>query len=432
MNPHVLFWIPAAIRLALTWIGAGVLWYYYGPVVGLLAGFIVMTILVVMQLYFLSCLDIWLDNPKSDQSPGGWGAWAAIYDRLMQLHRDEEKSREDLIEWLARFRQAMALLPIGIVLADDVMFLEWCNPTAEKHLGLSEKEDKGMRIINLIRNPDFINYLVLGRYEKPLQMTLNDRKLVFQVIPFEKRQQIFITYDITEQENIAKMRRDFVANASHELRTPLTVINGFLEVAEAQPDMDKETRIAHLQLMREQGERMQRLVDSMLQLTSLESPDNPVAHEPINMHELVQSVYEEANMVSNGRHEISLDVEDGPKTMYGSEDEIRTAFWNLARNAVRYTPPGGKINLTWKGTDTGPCFVVKDTGIGIASEHIPRLTQRFYLVDKTRSRKERGSGLGLAIVRHALLRHQGELQIQSEVGVGSEFTAKFPNNVLVS
>ncbi len=432
MNPHVLFWIPAALRLALTWIGAGVLWYYYGPIVGLLAGFVVMTILVVMQLYFLSCLDIWLDNPNSNQSPGGWGAWAAIYDRLMQLHRDEEKSRQELTEWLVRFRQAMALLPVGVVIADDVMFLEWCNPTAEIHLGISEKEDKGMRIINLVRNPDFVNYLVLGRYNQPLQMTLNDRKLVLQVIPFENRRQIFITYDITEQENIAKMRRDFVANASHELRTPLTVINGFLEVAEAQPDMDKETRIAHLQLMREQGDRMQRLVDSMLQLTSLESPDNPVVHEPIHMPELLQGILDEANVVSNGRHEISLDMVAGPETIYGSEDEIRTAFWNLVRNAVRYTLPGGKIHITWKNTDTGPNFVVKDSGIGIAAEHIPRLTQRFYLVDKNRSRKERGSGLGLAIVRHALLRHKGELKIKSEVGVGSEFTAQFPNSILVS
>ena len=432
MSPHVLFWIPAAIRLTLTWIGAGVLWYYYGPVVGLLAGFVVMTILVVMQLYFLSRLDIWLDNPNSNQSPGGWGAWAAIYDRLMQLHRDEEKSREELTEWLVRFRQAMALLPIGVVIADDVMFLEWCNPTAEKHLGISEKEDKGMRITNLVRNPDFINYLVLGRYGEPLQMTLNDRKLVLQVIPFENRQQIFITYDMTEQENIAKMRRDFVANASHELRTPLTVINGFLEVAEAQPDMDKATRFAHLQLMREQGERMQRLVDSMLQLNSLESPDTPIVHEPINMPELLQGVYVQASEVSNDRHDITLDMEAGPETIYGSEDEIRTAFWNLVRNAVRYTPPGGKVNLTWKNTDAGPCFIVKDTGIGIAAEHIPRLTQRFYLVDKNRSRKERGSGLGLAIVRHALLRHKAELKIKSEVGAGSEFTAQFPNTVLVA
>ncbi|WAW09592.1 phosphate regulon sensor histidine kinase PhoR [Oxalobacter vibrioformis] len=431
MNPHVMFWIPAALRLALTWIVAGVLWYYYGPVIGLLAGFVLMTAMVFVQLYFLSRLDIWLDNPNSAESPGGWGAWAAIYDRLMQLQRDEEKSQAELTEWLVRFRQAMALLPIGVVIADDVMFLEWCNPAAEKHLGLSETEDRGMRITNLVRNPEFINYLVLGRYDKPLPMTLNDRRLVLQVIPFENRRQIFVTYDTTEQENIAKMRRDFVANASHELRTPLTVINGFLEVAEAQPDMDKDTRTAHLQLMREQGERMQRLVDSMLQLTALESPDNPVVREAVNMYELIQGVCDEANMVSNGRHDISLDMADGPETMYGSEDEIRTALWNLVRNAVRYTPPGGKVALKWENTEKGPHFVVTDTGIGIAAEHIPRLTQRFYLVDKTRSRKERGSGLGLAIVRHALMRHKGELQVKSQVGVGSEFTAQFPNSALV-
>jgi two-component system phosphate regulon sensor histidine kinase PhoR len=150
------------------------------------------------------------------------------------------------------------------------------------------------------------------------------------------------------------------------------------------------------------------------------------------MHELIQGVYDEANVVSNGRHEISLDMANGPEVLYGSDDEIRTAFWNLVRNAVRYTPPGGKIGLKWESTENGPRFIVTDTGIGIAPEHIPRLTQRFYLVDKTRSRKERGSGLGLAIVRHALLRHQAELQISSKVGVGSEFTAHFPNQSLVA
>ena len=432
MNPHVVFWIPAALRLALAWIGAFVLWHFYGPVTGLVAGFAAMTALVVMQLYFLSRLDRWLDDPKGDESPGGWGAWAEIYDRLMLRQREVEKSQAELREWLVRFRQAMSLLPIGVVITDDVLFLEWCNPTAEKHLGFSETRDKGMRITNLVRNPEFIDYLMRGRYDQPLPLTVGERKLQLQVIPFENRRQILVTYDMTETENIAKMRRDFVANASHELRTPLTVINGFLEVAEAQPEMDKDVRVAHLQLMREQGTRMQRLVDSMLQLTSLESPDNPVAREPVNMRELVQGVFEEANVVSNGRHEITVDVADGPEVMYGCEDEIRTAFWNLVRNAVRYTLPGGKIDLKWEGTENGPRFVVRDTGIGIAPEHIPRLTQRFYLVDKSRSRKERGSGLGLAIVRHALLRHRAQLHVTSELGVGSVFIAQFPNSALVA
>lgn len=432
MNPHILFWIPAALRLALTWVGAGVLWYYFGPVIGLLAGLGVMTVLVVVQLYFLCRLDIWLDDPKNAEAPEGWGAWAAVYERLTQLHRDEEKSRDELTEWLVRFRQAMSMLPVGVVIADDVLFLEWCNPMAEKHLGLSGEEDKGMRITNLVHDRAFMDYLILGRYDRPLQMTLSDRKLVLQVIPFENRRQIFITYDMTEQENIEKMRRDFVANASHELRTPLTVINGFLEVAEAQPDMDRETRLAHLQLMREQGIQMQKLLDSMLQLTRLESPENPVGHEPVQMRELVCGIYEEACAVSNGRHHIVLDSDNGPETMYGREDEIRAAFWNLARNAVRYTPPGGSISIKWENTDDGPRFTVTDTGIGIAAEHIPRLTQRFYWVDKNRSSKERGSGLGLAIVRHALLRHHAELQIHSEVGAGSTFSAQFPNSALVA
>ena len=432
MTPQTLFWIPVGLRLSFIWISTAVLWYVYGPAVGLLFGLVLMTAMAVMQLHFLSRLNVWLDNPKSDESPGGWGAWADIYDRLMLLQRDEEKSQAELTEWLARFRQAMAHLPIGVVITDDVMFIEWCNPAAERHLGLSAQNDKGMRITNLVRNPDFIDYLILGHYDEMLALTSRDRRLLLQVIPFENRRRIFVTYDNTEQENIAKMRRDFIANASHELRTPLTVINGFLEVAEEYPDMDTETRSAHLQLMREQGERMQRLVDSMLLLTSLESPDNPVAREPVEMHAIVKSVYDEGIMVSKGRHTITLEAKDGPEIIYGCDDEIRTAFWNLVRNAVRYTPPGGTIELKWENTEEGPQFSVKDTGIGIAAEHIPRLTQRFYLVDKTRSRQERGSGLGLAIVRHALLRHRAQLQIQSELGVGSVFTAQFPRGSLVA
>lgn len=430
MNPHVLFWIPAALRLALVWVGAGVLWYYFGPAVGLTLGLLVMTALVVMQLYYLSQLDIWLDNPYSEKMPDGWGAWAAIYARLYRLHRDDEKNRTEMSEWLVRFREAMNMLPDGVMIMDDILFLEWCNPVAERHLGLSLERDKGMRVTNMVRHPDFINYIVLGRYEQPLTLTLRDRKLVMRVIQFENRRQIVVTHDVTEQERIDKMRRDFIANASHELRTPLTVVNGFLEVAASQPDLDPETRQSHVALMKEQGQRMQALVEDMLVLTNLESADYPLQREMIEMQPLMEQVLQDASALSGGKHAITLTV-DGPN-IAGSVDELRTAFSNLATNAVRYTPEHGKIHICWTDSDAGPRFVVQDTGQGIAPEHIPRLTERFYRVDKSRSRQNKGTGLGLSITRHVLLRHKAKLLISSEVGKGSTFTAQFPKMATIA
>ena len=430
MNPHVLFWIPAALRLALVWVGAAVLWYFFGPAISLSLGLFVMTALVVMQLYYLSQLDIWLDDPTSEKMPDGWGAWATIYARLYRLHRDDEKNKTEMIEWLARFREAMNMLPDGVIIMNDILFLEWCNPVAEKHLGLSLERDKGMRVTNMVRHPDFINYIVLGRYEQPLTLNLKDRQLIVHVIRFENRRQIVVTQDVTELERIDKLRRDFIANASHELRTPLTVINGFLEIATSQSDLDAETRHSHLQLMKEQGQRMQALVDDMLVLTNLESGEYPLQKDMIEMPALMELVLQDASALSGGKHEISLNV-DGPDIV-GNVSELRTAFSNLATNAVRYTPEGGKIHICWKSTDAGPRFVVQDNGTGIAPEHIPRLTERFYRVDKSQSRQSKGTGLGLSIVRHVLLRHKAKLLISSEVGKGSTFTAQFPKTATIA
>ncbi|MBS1169722.1 MAG: phoR2 [Burkholderiaceae bacterium] len=429
MSPYLFFWIPAALRMILVWIGAGVIWYYFGPVIGLTLGLLTMTALVAIQLRYLYLLNVWLDFPESAKLPDGWGAWNAIFARLYRLHRDEEKSRAELSEWLTRFRQTMNMLPDGVVIMDDVLFLEWCNPVAERHLGLTLSKDKGMRVTNLIRNPEFINYLILGRYDQPLTVTLRDRRIILQIIPFENRRQIMVTHDATESDRIETMRRDFVANASHELRTPLTVINGFLEIAAMQPKLDAATRAEHLRLMREQGERMQALIEDMLVLTKLESVDFSLHPERVNMTALLEQVEQEARALSSGRHNVSLTV-NGPD-INGSSDELHTAFSNLVSNAVRYTPEGGEIRISWQFAEDGPQFVVQDTGIGIAQEHISRLTERFYRVNKGRSRETRGTGLGLSIVRHVLLRHQGSLTIESEEGKGSTFSAHFPVSVVV-
>lgn len=428
MSPQLLFWVPAALRLFLVLAGAAVVGWFFGPIAGLAVGLVCAIVLILVQLNYLYLLSGWLDRPESEKLPDGWGAWTDIFSRLYKLRRDDERNRAELSEWLARFRQAMSLLPDGVAIMDDVLFLEWCNPAAERHLGLNNVRDKGMRVTNLIRSPDFIDYIILGHYEQPLTLSLRDRKLIVQIIPFENRRQILVTHDATESERIEMMRRDFIANASHELRTPLTVINGFLEIAYSQPDLAQETRMGHLKLMIEQGQRMQNLVEDMLTLTRLESIDYPLRAEPVNVHNLLEQILQEARALSGGRHTISLSV-DGPDVQ-GSSDELRSAFSNLVSNAVRYTSEGGHIDIAWKNGETGPEFSVRDDGIGISAEHIARLTERFYRVDKSRSRETQGTGLGLAIVKHVLLRHGAALAIESEPEQGSTFTVRFHSPLL--
>ncbi len=424
MNSRMAFWIPSISRLLVIALGAGLLWLFLGAVVGLSVGVLALSALVLTQLSYLHRLNIWLDNPDSARLPDGWGAWTDVFSRLYRLRRDDEKHQAELSEWLARFRQAMSLLPDGVVLMDDLLFLEWCNPAAERHLGLQNDRDQGMRVTNLIRNPDFMDYISLGRYEQPMTLALKDRKLVVQIIPFENRRQILVTHDATEADRIEMMRRDFIANASHELRTPLTVINGFLEIALAQPNLDPQNRQSHLKLMSEQGHRMQNLVEDMLTLTRLESIDYPMRPERVAIRALLESILHEAEALSAGQHAIVMEI-DAPD-IYGSTDELRSAFGNLVSNAVRYTPSGGRINICWMLVSTCPQLIVQDSGIGIRPEHIPRLTERFYRVDKGRSRETKGTGLGLAIVKHVLLRHHANLVINSTLGEGTTFKIKFP------
>jgi two-component system phosphate regulon sensor histidine kinase PhoR len=428
MNPKLLFWVPALLRLALVFAAAGVVWWMSGPIAALALALLIVLALLVVQLNYLYQLDQWLADPQSGKLPDGWGYWTDVFARLYRIRRDDERNQAELAEWLARFRQAMQLLPEGVAIMDDVLQLEWCNPAAGTHLGLTLERDQGRRVTNLVRHPEFIDYIILGRYDQPLTLSFRGRKLEVQVIPFENRRQILVTHDATEAERVEAMRRDFIANASHELRTPLTVIVGFLEIALADPGLDAATRIAHLRLMTEQGQRMQRLIEDMLILSRLESSDYPLKRERVDLKALVEVVAEEARALSGGRHQVEVLV-DGPDVM-GSVEELRSAFGNLASNAVRYSPDGGLIRLAWQRGPDDLRFSVQDSGIGIDPQHIARLTERFYRVDKSRSRETQGTGLGLAIVKHVLLRHGGRLAIESEPGKGSTFIACLPNTSL--
>ncbi len=424
MSPAALFWIPVLIRFSLiggAGLAGGYVWNFTG---GLVVAFVVLLGLVMVQLRYMYHLSRWLDHPDEVKLKDGWGSWTEIFAKLYRLRRDDQKNRAELAEWLSRFRLAMSQLPDGVVIMDDVLFLEWCNPVAETHLRLNLDKDKGMRVTNLIRSPEFIDYIILARYDEPLTLKIGDRKLIVRLIPFEDRRQILVTHDVTEFDRLETMRRDFIANASHELRTPLTVINGFLEIANAEPHLDQLTRMQHLKLMAEQGRRMQNLVEDMLVLTRLESIDYPLRKEIVHVPTLLEQVHAEGLALSGGRHQISLDI-NGPDII-GGMDELRSAFGNLVSNAVRYTPEGGEIRIEWRVSAQGPEFSVSDSGIGIKQEHLSRLTERFYRVDKGRSRETQGTGLGLAIVKHVLARHDARLRIDSEPGKGSTFAIQFP------
>ena len=430
MNPKLLFWVPAVLRLCLVFLAALVAWWMTDVVQALAFALVAVVVALFVQLRYLHELGEWLNNPHSSRLPDGWGAWTDVFARLYRLRREDERHQAEMAEWLARFREAMQLLPEGVAIMDDVLFLEWCNEAAERHLGLTMARDKGLRVTNLVRHPEFIDYVILGRYEQPLTLSFRGRKLECRIIPFENRRQILVTHDATDTERIEAMRRDFIANASHELRTPLTVIVGFLEIAMSDPGLDVATRTSHLALMTEQAQRMQRLIGDMLTLSRLESDEFPFKRERVDVRALVESVALEATALSGGRHRIEVQI-DGPDVM-GSQEELRSAFANLASNAVRYSPEGGTIRLAWARGPDDLRFSVMDSGIGIDAIHIPRLTERFYRVDKSRSRDTQGTGLGLAIVKHVLLRHGGRLLISSVPGQGSSFTAVLPNTSLPS
>ncbi|AMO99765.1 phosphate regulon sensor kinase PhoR [Collimonas arenae] len=416
------FWVPVLLWFGLLLLVAVAIGAIYGARGGLVFFSISLSILLFLQMWSLYQIEQWMDRPVGGPRPRTWGLWRHAFDRLEDIRLEDERSRAEMAEWLARFRQTMSVLPDGVVIIDGVMHLEWCNPAAQKHLGLDLARDEGRLLTNLIRSPDFVDYMLSGRFDQPLPFMHHDRKILVQLISFESRRQILVTHDVTQSEKTDTMRRDFIANASHELRTPLTVINGFLEHA-LNSEMGEETRQRQLKLMAEQGQRMQRLVADMLTLTRLESLVQPPSSDTVRIKPLLNRLVEEARALSAGKHSISLQAQE--IDLKGNHDELESAFANLLSNAVRYTPDGGHIAVSWAMENDCATLSVIDDGIGIAAEHLDRLTERFYRVDKTRSRSTQGTGLGLAIVKHVLLRHRGRLQITSEYAKGSCFKMIF-------
>ncbi|TMG94539.1 MAG: phosphate regulon sensor histidine kinase PhoR [Betaproteobacteria bacterium] len=369
--------------------------------------------IIVWNLLQLDALTRWASGPIEVPVPEGRGAWALAYGALYHRVRLRSARQRDLRLALDRFVSGAKALPEGVVVLDATDRIEWVNPRAKAHLGLDLKHDRGAPIVNLVRHPAFVHYLAAGDFSEPvvIQSTREGAlTLSLQIVPFGVEEKLLMSRDITRLEAVA--------------RAPLTVLSGFIETL-TDVEMDERQRQRCLALMREQANGMQRLVEDLLTLSALESEQSPVNESEFAIVPLLLAVSSDAKALSGGRHEITLTIRDAA-TLLGSREELASAFGNLVSNAVRYTPEGGRIALEWRITGDGGEFTVADSGIGIASEHLPRLTERFYRVDRSRSRATGGTGLGLAIVKHVLIRHQGELIIDSEAGKGSRFTVRLP------
>lgn len=385
---------------------------------------------LVLQMGFhfrnFARLDRWSRNPVVDASLEGKGEWDNIFGRL---YRHEKSLRQKIASSeheVAMLIAATQALTDGVVLLDKQNHILFCNKTAESQLGLLWSVDNGQSILNLVRQPEFVGYIKCGDFSQPLLLRperFRDRLYAMYFIPYAGSRHLIQIKDITSADRLDQMRRDFVANVSHELRTPLTVLVGFLETMQSIA-LSEDDHQKYLAMMTAQAERMQAIVQDLLTLSVIESA-SPPEDQTIDMKALLDKLCRDAEALSAGRHTIRFAIV-GEGDLRGSEQELTGAFTNLVANAVRYTPEGGVITVQWSVSSQGAAFSVSDTGLGIEPQHLPRLTERFYRVEKGRSRDSGGTGLGLAIVKHALNRHQAQLDIKSEVGKGSCFTARFP------
>ena len=381
-----------------------------------------------VHLWQLHRVTRWADAEFEMPVPEGRGAWGLAFSALYRRTRSRNRHQRDLATTIERFRSAVEALPDGMAILDNGNRIQWANVRAQAHLGLDLAKDVGQPLQNFVRQPEVVRYLESGDFTDAVVVpSLRElgTTLSIQVVPFGVEERLLISRNITQLEAVARMRRDFIANVSHELKTPLTVVSGFLETLQ-DLELEPRQRARFLQLMAEQARSMQRLVDDLLTLSALESDQNVVAETEMDVVALLLEVSADAKALSADRHSVTLDIVD-PALLIASRDELVSAFGNLVSNAIRYTPDGGSIALRWHVDAEGRgVFSVTDSGIGIAPEHVPRLTERFYRVDRGRSRETGGTGLGLAIVKHVLLRHQAELDVMSELGSGSTFSVILP------
>ena len=395
-----------------------------GPAIGA-AGAIAVWVLIdgLRALHLMN----WLRGDLEREAPRDRGFWGEASYRIERALRQRDRAFVQEQERFGQFMSAIEASPNGVLLLDEADQIQWLNGVAATHFGLDPLRDRLQRVTNLVRSPTFVAYLQAGVFDEPVVFSTpgGDSTLSVIVSRYGEGMRLVLTQDITERERTEAMRRDFVANVSHEIRTPLTVLAGFVETISSLPLTDVE-RERVLALMTQQTSRMTTLVEDLLTLAKLEGSPRPTCDRWTPVARLFAQVDSEARGLSAGRHTLRFDLQANDE-LAGNESEWTSAVANLVSNAVRYTPSGGAITVGWVHRPDGNAEIeVKDTGPGIAREHIGRLTERFYRVDGSRSRDTGGTGLGLSIVKHVVQRHGGELDIQSELGRGSTFRIVVP------
>lgn len=409
-------------------IGIGVGYIISGWQGVFIAGNIILVWWLVRHGIQLSKLYQWLKNPKINTIPQANGIWGNIFETLLRQTKSRKKSKQRLANALTRLNRIAEAMPNGVILLDKIGRLEWFNQSASQHLHLNQQTDRDGILKNLLRLPEFHQFLTANSETQPeIQIILDNRPILISKAQMENDKLLLVTQDMSASEQLNQTRADFVANVSHELRTPLTVISGFVETLSNMPDLPREQQQEFLALMQQESQRMLSLIKDLLILSKLEHlQHDDKDKQKVDLSSLVAQIAQDAITLSHSQHELILEIE---KDIWinGVLLDLQNALSNLVFNAVRYTPEGGSIciRLQKDNEQTSAQFSVIDTGTGIAAEHIPRLTERFYRVDKGRSRETGGTGLGLAITKHALAKHGTSLKIESELGVGSTFSVLF-------
>lgn len=383
----------------------------------------------------LSRLLGWLASGHWGEEPKLPHEWGNLLEKILNLQKSLSGKARDSQARLDEFLSAIQASPIGVMLLDSQGRIEWSNQTAAEQLGIDPQRDLMQHVANLIRDPLFTSYVNTGEFQNevaiagPLGTPSKPATVAIRIHPYGKNRRLMLSRDVTAVQQAEAMRRDFVANVSHEIRTPLTVLSGFVETLQTL-ELDPDERSHYLALMATQAERMQTLVSDLLMLSKLEGSPVPSRQYSVKAGEWLSRCSSEAkglsSLMSKSGHTFSL-VIPLDFELVGNESELNSALSNLLNNAVRYTPPGGLITAGLRMLKSGDAEVwVSDTGPGVAPEHLPRLTERFYRVDRSRSRDTGGTGLGLAIVKHVVQRHGGHIRIESRQGEGSVFTLHFP------
>jgi two-component system phosphate regulon sensor histidine kinase PhoR len=402
-----------------------------GAIFGYLPWFLLAAVtgLLVWHFWNLLRLSWWLWVDRSMTPPPGSGSWEPLLYGLHQMQMRNKKRRRELGSLIKRFRSGAESLPDAVVLTTEEGAMFWCNGLAQQMLNLRWPDDNGQNILNLLRYPEFSRYLKSRDFSKPLNLVLNTgRHLEIRVMPYSEQQLLLVARDVTQMHQLEGARRNFFANVSHELRTPLTVLQGYLEMMQEQT-LEGAPREKALHTMREQTQRMEGLVRQLLTLSRIEAAPLAALNEKIDVPMMLRVVEREAQTLSQQKHTLHFDVEDDLQVL-GSEEQLRSAISNLVYNAVNHTPEGTEISVRWQRAPHGALFSVEDNGPGIGPEHIPRLTERFYRVDKARSRQTGGSGLGLAIVKHAVNHHESRLDIESIPGKMTRFSFLLPERLI--